>query len=289
MAGFKPTEEELKAITEAVVELGDLAMAFGRIDRTCVVHPTGEAESDTDHTVMLAWIAPALAEIINLRAGYERYPVGKVTQYAVVHDAVEVHAGDTPTHRITAAELEAKGDREARAADLLYTQFRRSLPWFARMVSNYESQVDPVARFVRSVDKIMPKVVHTINSARDLIAADMTVESFLELVFRQRKQIEDWCPEPLLLDLYDALCNGVLASWPTPAPAAPHFFVVYANGKGYGLRHGDCGGDMYECPLRSVFFSYVDFLRESNEHSEPGEYPVELGDDGQLVFIGKQD
>ena len=46
----------------AVIDLGRLAMAFGRIDRTACYHPDGgPRESDSDHTVMLGWIAPALA------------------------------------------------------------------------------------------------------------------------------------------------------------------------------------------------------------------------------------
>lgn len=85
-------------LAEAVIDLGRLALAFGRIDRTACYHPEGDMrESDTDHTVMLGWIAPALA------AGL--YPgvldPGLVASYALVHDAVEVFAGDTPTLRIT--------------------------------------------------------------------------------------------------------------------------------------------------------------------------------------------
>lgn len=203
-------EVDLVNTTKAVIELGELAMAFGRIDRTCVAHPDGTPESDSDHTVMLAWIAPALADVINRRAGYERYPIGKVTQFAVVHDAAEVYAGDTPTHKITEEEYAAKEARESDASWKLWQQFCVRLPWFARTCRAYESQTDPVARFVRSVDKVMPKVVHVLNAAEDLHRAGMTEQDFRELYVRQRGQMVDWCPEPLLLQLYDELCGEVL-------------------------------------------------------------------------------
>jgi hypothetical protein len=47
-----------------------------------------QPESDTDHTVMLALIACALAPIVDARLD-----VGLVAQYALVHDLVEAYAG----------------------------------------------------------------------------------------------------------------------------------------------------------------------------------------------------
>lgn len=282
------TEEEVVALAAAVVELGNLAMTFGRIDRTCVVHPTGEPESDTDHTVMLAWVAPPLAEIINQRAGYERYPVGRVTQFAVVHDAVEVYAGDTPTHRITAAELAAKTDREYDASVRLYSQFIQRLPWFARMVRRYEEQQEPSARFVRSVDKIVPKIVHVINGAQDLRNANMTDKDFLELLHRQREQIQSWCPEPLLLDLYDVLCNQVLKFY-HDTKTGQHVFKV--DELGMGVVHPlSCDSPVTSCGYTHAFKKFLMAAPMVEiQGFTPGEYPIELSDDGRLVFVGKQD
>ena len=279
-------ETELITTTQAVVELGELAMIFGRINRTCVVHPTGEPESDTDHTVMLAWVAPSLAEMINLRAGFDRYPVGKVTQYAVVHDAVEVYAGDTPTHKITAEGLAAKQDREYDAAVRLYEQFAKRLPWFARTVRRYEEQADPVARFVRSVDKIMPKVVHVLNAATDLMRAGLSYEDFVALYERQRKQIVEWCPEPLLLQLYDELCGEVgrqyKASLVRP-PQPGHLMVVKEGVPSLRNHDGHC---LIHCPMQGVFDKWVAW---NTLPLHDGEYPLVLGEDGSLVFNGKQD
>lgn len=215
MTSYMPPVNEpmLIGMTQAVIELGQLAMDFGKIDRTCVAHVDGTPESDSDHTVMIGWLAPALAEFVNRAYGYDRYPVGKVAQYALVHDAVEVYAGDTPTHKVTPEELVAKDERENQAALDLWYQFRTTLPWFAHMVRAYEKQDDSCARFVRAVDKIMPKVVHVINTGADLIRAGMTASDFQELYGRQRQQIVDWCPEPFLLQLYDELCAEVMSHY----------------------------------------------------------------------------
>lgn len=279
-------EGELVATTQAVIELGELAMQFGRVNRTCVVHPTGEPESDTDHTVMLSWIAPDLAEMINLRAGYERYPVGKVVQFCVVHDAVEALVGDTPTHKISEEDYAAKESREKQGARQLHLQFMKRMPWFARLVTTYEAQVDPISRFVRSVDKIMPKIVHVLNASTDLVRAGLSYEDFVALYERQRKQIEDWCPEPLLLQLYDELCGEVGRQYGTAITnesGAAHLMIV-EGGKARLRGHvGDC---LTYCPAQDIFDRWVEW---NTLPLNDGEYPVGVNSEGSLVFNGKQE
>jgi 5'-deoxynucleotidase YfbR-like HD superfamily hydrolase len=277
---FSP--EEIDPIAQAAVQLGELAMHFGRIDRTCVAHPDGTPESDTDHTVMLAWVAPALADLLNVRYGFNKYPTGKVAQFAVVHDACEVYAGDTPTIRISAAELESKEEREKAATDQLNVQFRRSLPWFAQWVVAYERQWDPCARFVRSVDKIMPKIVHVINRAEDLFRAQMSLADFEALYIRQRNQIAEWCPEPLLLHVYDALCSQVITMYGSPVVA--HVFVVESNREPH-LEHNDCEYELlHNCPVQIAFDL---FLNTNMETLKPGRYEVTADMIGQLIFNGR--
>jgi 5'-deoxynucleotidase YfbR-like HD superfamily hydrolase len=296
-------EVDLVGTTKAIVELGDLAMKFGRVNRTCVVHPTGEPESDTDHTVMLSWIAPDLAEMINLRAGYERYPVGKVVQFCVVHDAVEAVVGDTPTHKISEEDYAAKESREAQGARQLYLQFAKRMPWFARLVTTYEAQVDPVARFVRSVDKLMPKIVHVLNASTDLVRAGLTYEDFVALYTRQRAQIEDWCPEPLLLQLYDELCGEVGRQYGEQAAAeAAHYVVsnvaVRTVGPEYArlehpqwCREKHADSFLYVCDIQDKFDRWHDKVGVEYiiENFREGRFPVRLSADGLLEFYGKQE
>ncbi len=46
---------------DAVVDLGRMALAFGRIDRITFYEDGGTPESDSDHTVMLGLVACAFA------------------------------------------------------------------------------------------------------------------------------------------------------------------------------------------------------------------------------------
>lgn len=274
--------EEIAPIAEALLDLGGLAMKFGRINRTCVAHTTGEPESDTDHTLMLAWLAPPLAEMINLRSGYEKYPVAKVTQYAVVHDACEVYAGDTPTIRISAAELEDKEKREAVATARLYQEFIKRLPWFARWTQNYERQGDPAARFVRSVDKILPKIVHVLNRGQDLFRVGLSLADFEALYLRQRQQIEAWCPEPLLLHVYDVLCSRVIDCY-HGVFTSRHVLVVDGTSPWAShVLHPGCSNED-DCPVQIAADLFAATV--IGEPLTPGRYEVTADVIGQLTFL----
>lgn len=158
-------------VADAATVLAGHALAFGRIDRTASQHPDGRPESDTDHTVMLAWIAPALADLL-----YPELDTCLVSTFASVHDAVEVFAGDTPTLRIDVAGRAAKTERERQAALRWWAEFQGSLPWIGEMICRYERQGEPEARFVRAVDKCLPALTHMSNGCADIADYGLTAE-----------------------------------------------------------------------------------------------------------------
>jgi putative hydrolases of HD superfamily len=296
--GTKPSQ-----VADAVIELAELALAFGRIDRTGPCHPTGEPESDSDHTVMLCWVAPSLADLINARRGYECLNVGLVTQFAAVHDAVEVYAGDTTTIRITQEELAAKEDREGVAAAKLRAQFRGRLPWFVAMVGRYESQFQREARFVRAVDKVLPKIVHLLDGLSVATNQGLTRSEFVSLVKRQRSDMVQWLrpssrcsggqrPHDLVLEIYDVVCARVLQMrWPEDTPPPPpqppaepsHYLMV--TSKVVQMQHTHCPhpGDGVACPYS---LAYEMYMRGNPGTLVPhGEHPVSLDGRGELVFV----
>jgi putative hydrolase of HD superfamily len=146
------TTTHADGIIRDVFHLVKLALAFGRVERG-VSHSDGKPETDTDHSVSLAWLACSLAQL-----WYPGLDRGLIAQLAVVHDAPEVYAGDT--YAVTAAEEEkkAKTEREHAAVKQI-TDELKSLSWLPTMIMFYELQNSPEARFVRAVDKLMPKIV----------------------------------------------------------------------------------------------------------------------------------
>jgi putative hydrolases of HD superfamily len=188
---------DTRTVTDAVIHLGDLAMKFGRIDRTACYHPylradgTWRKETDTDHTVMLGWVACAIAD----RFYPGRLDVGLVAQLALVHDAVEVYAGDTQTLRISKEERQAKHDREADAAERIAVEFGKMLPWFPEAISMYEHQDTPEARFVRALDKSLPKITHLLDQLHGLAEFGITLDELAQMLTGQTADIATYAGE----------------------------------------------------------------------------------------------
>jgi putative hydrolase of HD superfamily len=201
----------------ALVDLGRLALAFGRIDRTAVYHPDGVTpESDTDHTVMLGWLACAVAGRC-----FPQLDMGLVAQFALVHDAPELYAGDTPTLRISAAGRAAKAAREHAALCRLVVEFGERLPWFPEVITVYEAQLVPEARFVRGMDKILPKIVHVIDGATGLVQQGMRRAELAEVFTRQRADLAGYVGEfAEVLQLHAELAGHVLDHPMLADPAA---------------------------------------------------------------------
>jgi 5'-deoxynucleotidase YfbR-like HD superfamily hydrolase len=195
-------------LADAVTELGALALAFGRIDRTTCFHPDGVTrESDTDHTVMLGWVAPALAARF-----FPQLDVGQVAQFALIRDMPEVYAGGTPTLRISDEGREAKALRERAAVQRLDAEFALRLPWVPRVLRLYEQQQLPEARFVRGADKILPKIVHLLDGCAGLREHGIDAAELADVFERQEADMRRYAGEfAELMALREELVNRTVA------------------------------------------------------------------------------
>lgn len=197
----------ISELADAAGRVAGLALAFGRIDRACATHPDGTPESDSDHTVMLAWLAPALVAVTA-----PWLDAGLVAQFAIVHDAVEVFAGDTPTLRIDAAGRRAKAAREEQARLRWHAELDGTLGWLPAMISRYEAQREPEARFTRAVDKCLPLFVHLACGCADLRAYGVTAAELKGIIAQERDMIAAYAGDfPWLLELRDELAARAVA------------------------------------------------------------------------------
>jgi 5'-deoxynucleotidase YfbR-like HD superfamily hydrolase len=142
--------------TSKVIELAQLCLRFGRVDRATTHEDGQRRETDTDHTVMLGVIACAFASSCGLDLD-----IGKVAQFALVHDLVEAYAGDTNT--LLSGEDASKAAREAEAFGRIDKDFAESLPWLPKTIAAYEQLDTREARYVKALDKVLPKITHILN------------------------------------------------------------------------------------------------------------------------------
>lgn len=151
-------------------DLHRLLVNFQDVDR--VVHvPSSKGfrqENDTEHSYNLAMMAWFLAD------HFPHLDRDKVIRYALAHDLVEVHAGDTYVYG-DQAMLDSKAEREAAALAQLETDWP-DFPMLAETIHAYERKADEEAKFVYALDKIMPVLLIFIGEGRTWQEEGITLE-----------------------------------------------------------------------------------------------------------------
>lgn len=190
------TQTLFKEITELY---GSLIVPFMTIRRD-MPFPTesDREETDGEHAYTLAMIAITLSE--RMKLGLD---TGLTAKYALVHDLVEVHAGDTSV-RASDAVLATKTDREHEAFLLIKDRYLEHAPWIAEHIEAYESRADEESKLVYAADKFLGALTRIAGDgarwAEYYPSADGS--DFHKVVARLRHKAEIYPP---LLDLFDAI------------------------------------------------------------------------------------
>lgn len=165
---YREGQETADFVPAIALKLGKVAMDFARVERV-PRYGDNEPESDVEHSYMLALVAPELAVALELPLD-----PGKLSQYAIVHDLVELKTGDTPTFSISDQDLAIKHSREQAA----FEELSRELPpYTTSLLQQYETQADPEARFIKFVDKLLPLVVDILGNGVEVMTEDYGVHS----------------------------------------------------------------------------------------------------------------
>jgi len=173
---------------DQMVRVGAVALAFGRTYRVTLHEDGVTPESDTDHTVMLGWIACLIASRLDV------YDVGRVAQFALVHDLPEALVGDTNSFDISDEARAEKEQREQQAIERLEDLFN-GIPWLMDTLKAYEEQRELEARLVRYVDKIMPKITHALNGCAAIRSMGKSFEDLQRSHLKQYAELGEAYPD----------------------------------------------------------------------------------------------
>lgn len=183
---------------EKTVALSKLILKFARVHRATVHEDGVTPETDTDHTVMLGIIACAFADAF--KPELDR---GRVAQFALVHDLVEAYTGDVNTINVSQAQLDAKEVAELAALERIKAEFGSVYPWIHTTIEEYESQVAPEARFVKTIDKAMPSLLHVLNGSTTLYKQGFSKDALIETIEKKNERLRAGCgadqPEAMML------------------------------------------------------------------------------------------
>lgn len=166
--------------------------------RQSLVAAVDRRENDAEHSWHLALMAIVLAEHAR-----EPVDVGRVVELLVLHDLVEVYAGDVSVH--DEAGKVGQAEREQAAADRLYALLpdeqgaRLRAAW-----DEFEAHVTPEARFARAMDRFQPLLLSWMSAGRRWVDEDISAADIRRLI----GVIEDgstdlWAAAEVLIDESD--------------------------------------------------------------------------------------
>ena len=121
----------------------------------------GRRENDAEHAWHMAIMIYLLKEYAN-----EEFDMAKAMVMALIHDIVEIDAGDT--YAYDSQGLETKDVREAQAAKRIFGLLPEDQGEELKgLFEEYETNETPEARFVRVMDNFQPLLLNNSNDGQD--------------------------------------------------------------------------------------------------------------------------
>lgn len=185
----------MKNIQAVLATYGAVSKLAGVLRHNSVVFDPARRENVAEHSYSLAVLAGAVAADLN-----NGLDIGKVVQFAVVHDLVEafMEEGDISVYAPAAAR---RAKKSAEQTGLKRLEKAVAHSWVTETIQAYERQDTAEAQFVYALDKL---VVHMNVILNDQHHARPTFAGYLKTEVTARKKIAGAYPE--LLPYFD-LCR----------------------------------------------------------------------------------
>ena len=117
-------------------------------------------ENDAEHAWHMALFVMVLSEYAN-----EDIDVLKTMKIVLIHDLIEIYAGDT--YAYDSKGNESKRGRELAAADRLFNILPKDqAEEFRALWDEFEENITPEARFANTMDKIQPLMLNNASAGR---------------------------------------------------------------------------------------------------------------------------
>ena len=148
--------ERLRQQMEFIVEVDKVK----NIMRQTYLSDAGRKENDAEHSWHLALMAVLLKEYSN-----EEVDLSKVVPMVLIHDLVEIDAGDTYAYDEVGAAT--KAERETKAADRIFGLLPEDQKkWCWELWEEFEEYQTPEARFAHVLDNCQPLLLNDASGGR---------------------------------------------------------------------------------------------------------------------------
>ncbi len=146
------------------------------------IHKHSEPDNDVEHSFRVAMLCWMVIEEYKLK-----YDVNKVIQYALVHDMVEIYAGDKSIYsKYKQSDKEAK---EHKSLMRLKKEFP-NLKSIWKLIETYEKRNDDEAKFVYVIEKLEPVFSIILSEQDHWKKRNVSIDMFVDLKQRKIKNID---------------------------------------------------------------------------------------------------
>ncbi|MBC7275329.1 HD family hydrolase [Nocardioides sp.] len=154
---LNPLPDEIGGRLRAQLEFIAEADKLKTILRASPLAAADRRENDAEHSWHLALMVLLLAEYAD-----EPIDVGHAIKLVIIHDMVEIYAGDSPV--FDAASVVDQVEREIAAADRLFTMLPPDQAGEIRALwDEFEAAQTPEARFCKAMDRLEPMLLNWLN------------------------------------------------------------------------------------------------------------------------------
>lgn len=167
-------EERMKKQMAFALEIDKVKNIF----RQTHLSSHGRNENDAEHSWHMAVMAYLLKEYAN-----EEVDIAKVMLMCLIHDIVEIDAGDT--YAYDTEGLKTQKAREDAAKERIFSILpEEQKEEFTALFDEFEAYETAESRFVHAIDNLQPLMLNNSNNGGDWREHDVTVE---QVYGRQRK------------------------------------------------------------------------------------------------------
>lgn len=134
----------------------------------------GRRENDAEHAWHMAMMVYLLREYAN-----EEFDLAKTMMMALIHDIVEIDAGDTFAYDTEA--LKTQQEREAQAASRIFGLLPEDQGRELRgLFEEFEANETPEARFAHAMDNFQPLLLNMSNNGSDWQEHEVCLEQVMK-------------------------------------------------------------------------------------------------------------
>jgi 5'-deoxynucleotidase YfbR-like HD superfamily hydrolase len=161
-----------------ILEFQKLLKEFNLIYRDLAsIHSKHDLDNDVEHSFRVAMLCWMIIEEYKLKLD-----LNKIIRYALVHDFVEVYAGDVSIYAKTGHDK--KHEKEQKALKKLRKNFL-NLKSIWDLIDSYEKKEDNESRFVYVIEKLEPILLVILSEEDHWIKRNINFDQFF--VVKQKK------------------------------------------------------------------------------------------------------